>query len=213
MQGTGKHGLTVDLVFGHGQFQRDAVTVLVPADDLPAGADEMGFTGFHVAGQIAIVPAAIRIRHQHGHILPDQLIRMVAEYLFHRRVGTGNTAAGVNGDNTLQQVVEQRVQLDLLGLDGTALMLNILELCIQLRIQLLQLLRGLMTLGGVMRGGENQPVGLRQGAPFDPAVAAILAAVTVLEMQRHPAVFQTFKFIQRCLAVIRMDQLDKGLTE
>ena len=155
VQGTGKHGLTVDLIFANCQFQWYQVTILVLANHFTAGADEIWLPCFHVTGQVTIMAAAVRIWHQRRNILTDQLIRSVTEYGLYCRVGTVDQPFVVDGNHALHQIVEQSVQLGFLGLNGVVLELNFLHLLIEQFVHLLKLFGRFMTFSGVMCRGKD----------------------------------------------------------
>ncbi|MNF89470.1 hypothetical protein D3C84_719980 [compost metagenome] len=103
------------VILGHTQLQVDRVAVLVTAGDLAAGADNVSLTGDQIARDMAVVLPAQRIVHQAGNVLPEQLLRRVAEQRLDGRGDALHDAAAVDGDYAFEQVVEDCTDLLLLG--------------------------------------------------------------------------------------------------
>ena len=94
--------------FGHGEFQRKPGAVLPLAHRFPHPADNSCLSRLQVAPQIAIVGAAIRLRHQHGHVSPNRLVRPVLEQPQRGRVQRLNDAGAIDGNNPIQRALDHR---------------------------------------------------------------------------------------------------------
>src|SRR5262249_32073548 len=95
------------------QVHREGAAVLAPPDDLPPAADDPRLGGAQVVGQVAVVLAAVGVRHQHPDVLADDLAGRVAEQPLHRRVDGFDHAPLVNSDDAVDDVVQDRADAGL----------------------------------------------------------------------------------------------------
>ena len=103
------------LKLADGQVGRKDGAVLAPAVDFAADADDVPLAGLLIVGQVAVVLVVIGRRHQHFHVLPDQLAGQVAEHPLRGGVDGVDRSLRVDGDDGVDRGIDHRAQA-LLGL-------------------------------------------------------------------------------------------------
>ncbi len=91
------------------EIERHARPVLADADDLATSADDLGAAGLLVALQMAVVRAAIRLRHQELDVLAQDLRGRIAEDRLRASAERGEGALLVDHHHTVEHRVEHRV--------------------------------------------------------------------------------------------------------
>jgi hypothetical protein len=92
--------------FADRELHRKGRAVFAAAHHLATGADDLRHAGGEICRDVAIVFAMVRFRHQDADILPDDLVRGVAEQADAGLVERLDDAMPVDGD----QAVHHRVQ-------------------------------------------------------------------------------------------------------
>ncbi len=115
---TRKVRLPTRLHLADGEMHRKRGAVLAHAGHDAADADNASFTGLQVAGEVAVMAAAIRLRHQFADILSDRLGFGVAELA---RGGAGkelHDAMLVDHDHRIRDRIQDRAKVPLARPDG-----------------------------------------------------------------------------------------------
>ncbi len=100
--------------FRDGQLDGKRRTILAqPVDMAMRHADHPGHAAAHVGAHVAVVGAPMRFRHEHGHVLADQLLGQVAEHDLHHRVGGEDDATLVDGHHAVADIVGHRLVITL----------------------------------------------------------------------------------------------------
>jgi len=107
----GEEGRAAALPFGERHFEREGGPVLAPALGRAGDVRDATRAGPQILLPIFVVPAAHRSRHQHLDILPDDIGRLVAKDLFHRRIGRLDDALHVDDGDGFESIVEERTIL------------------------------------------------------------------------------------------------------
>jgi len=92
------------------ELHREDAAVLAPRRYLAADADHLRDSGLDIAAQVAVVPGVVRLGHQHAHVLPDHLVRLVAEDARRRWIEAVNDAPVVDRHQAVDDGVEHRAQ-------------------------------------------------------------------------------------------------------
>ncbi len=123
VQEPGVGALAVDPHLGHRQLERHAASVLARPHDLAADADELGVARIFVVLEVAVVPAVIRLRHQHLDVLAEHLARRVAEDLLRPPIEGRDGPDLVDHEDAVEHGVEHgaRARLQARALGGRAL--------------------------------------------------------------------------------------------
>src|SRR5690606_4022846 len=100
----------VDHGLGDRQVQRERRAVLASARDLSVVADGPPVPRPEVVLDVAVVLGAVRLRHQHAHVLPDELVGLVAEDRGGGRVRGLDAATLVDRDDAVDGAVDRRAQ-------------------------------------------------------------------------------------------------------
>ena len=96
-----------------GKLHRKGRAVLALADDDAADADDAPLAGDLVAIEIAVVAAAVRLRHQHADVEPGRLGGADAEQAFGGAAEGLNDAEFVDHDHRVRNGIEDRLQMRL----------------------------------------------------------------------------------------------------
>ena len=95
------------------QLHRKGRAILALPDHDAANADDAALAGLHVAGKIAVVLPAIRRRHQHLDVLPDDFSAPITKQPLGRGTERLHDAAVVDHDHGVRNGVENRMQMRL----------------------------------------------------------------------------------------------------
>ena len=101
--------------FAHGQVHRERRAVLAQPLDFPAAADDLRPARREIVGDVAVVRAPMRLRHERPDVAPDDLPGLVSEQALGRRVERLDGAHAVDGDDPVDHVFHDRAG-PLLGL-------------------------------------------------------------------------------------------------
>src|SRR5205807_5974838 len=107
---TGKQPLVRQPHFTDGQIHRENRAVLAQANHFAPDADDSGPTGAEIIPQVTIVLVAIRRWHEDLDVFANDLLRLVSENLFRRRVERLDDAALVDGDDSFDRRFEDGAQ-------------------------------------------------------------------------------------------------------
>ena len=100
------------------QLQGEALAALAQALELAGLVDHPRFAGVQVVQEIAIVRAAVGFGHQDADVVPGDVGLGVAEHLLGRVVEGLDRARAVDGDDGIDDIVEQGAQVVLALADG-----------------------------------------------------------------------------------------------
>jgi hypothetical protein len=135
------HDATIEALAAHAvgvdrQLDREARTVAAQSFEFDWSAEQVRFTGRHMAGQPAGMRCAVVGRNQQPQIFILQRACRLLEDGADRRVGGANHTAGVDGDDAVAQVFEDQPQFLLFArqfvLEGVQLLVALLLFCDQL---------------------------------------------------------------------------------
>ena len=88
------------------KLHRKGRAVLAPSHHLAAGADDLRHAGREIGGNVAVVLAVVRLRHQDADVLPDDFVRAIAEQADAGLVEGLNDAVTIDGDQAVHHRVE-----------------------------------------------------------------------------------------------------------
>src|SRR5207248_8857594 len=95
------------------KVHRKSRAVLAHAGDDAAGADDATFAGLEVAGDIGVMTAAIRLRHQEADVVPDRLGFVIAELPLGGAGEELHDAMLVDHDHRIRNRIENRAKVPL----------------------------------------------------------------------------------------------------
>src|SRR5690606_18361502 len=88
------------------QSKRKRRSILAPAAHFAANAYDFLFSRAVVVFHVAIVPAAIGLRHQYRHVLTDHLLASIAEQLQRRRIYRLDNTPLIDGDDAVNGMID-----------------------------------------------------------------------------------------------------------
>ena len=144
----------------------------------------------------------IRVRHQHVHVAPDDLVAAEPEHVLGSLVEHDDRAGLVDLDETVQHRLDHRHEAILQ-------LVLLCQRCAQIgEYPLLALLR-LFPLGDVATDGKAfLEAWVEVDRPLEPAVRPVAVPVAVLEGRDRPATrLEHVLEIERLLVVVRMDEV------
>ena len=89
------------LGFADRKMHREGRSVLAPAEDLAADADDLAFAGTVIIRKITVMGVAIERRHQDLDVLSDHLVGRILEQLLASRVQHQHAALRVDQDDSI----------------------------------------------------------------------------------------------------------------
>ncbi len=92
------------------QFHGKDAAAAVEALQLAAHADRPGRRSRPIGRKVAIVRTPIRFGHQHLDIAPDHIADFIAKHLDRRRIDRSDDAGVIDGDDAVQNVVQNRLE-------------------------------------------------------------------------------------------------------
>ena len=113
-----KVGFSTRLHLADGEMHRKRGAVLAHAGHDATDADNASFTGLQVAGEVAVMAAAIRLRHQLADVLSDRLGLGVAELTLGGAREKLHDAMLVDHDHRIRDRIQDRAKMPLADPDG-----------------------------------------------------------------------------------------------
>src|SRR6185369_7855335 len=92
-----------DPILAHRQIEGDALPILAPALDLPAGTDDARLACPLVICNVAVMVGTERLRHEHAHVVADHLGGAITEEPFRAWVEGAHRAPSVDADHGIHQ--------------------------------------------------------------------------------------------------------------
>ena len=108
-----KEGLSSRMHLADGEMHRKRRAVLAHAGDDAADADDAPFTRLQVAGEVAVMAAAIRLRHQLADVFSDRLGFGVAELTLGGAGEELHDAVLVDHDHRIRDRIQDRAKVPL----------------------------------------------------------------------------------------------------
>ena len=105
---TGEIALLAQCELTHRQFHRKCAAVLAATLHFPAYPDDLRLSGAQVLGKVALVLAVIGFRHQRVDVPAENFLGLISEQSFSGRIERLHPAFFVDGDDAVDDVVNDR---------------------------------------------------------------------------------------------------------